>query len=52
MVFSQKLIDRYRLLSDDAPQFKKLTLEQALCWINEGRHYNDSELGARVEKRR
>lgn len=28
------------LLSDDAPQFKKLTLEQALCWIHEGRHYN------------
>jgi hypothetical protein len=28
------------LLSDDAPQFKKLTLEHALCWIHEGRHYN------------
>jgi len=28
------------LLSDDAPQFKKLTEEQALCWIHEGRHYN------------
>ena len=28
------------LLSDDAPQFKKLTLEQALCWIHEARHYN------------
>ena len=28
------------LLSDDAPQFKKLTLEQALCWIHEGRHHN------------
>ncbi len=28
------------LLSDDAPQFKKLTMEQALCWIHEGRHYN------------
>jgi predicted lipase len=28
------------LLSDDAPQFKKLTAEQALCWIHEGRHYN------------
>ena len=28
------------LLSDDAPQFKKLALEQALCWIHEGRHYN------------
>ena len=28
------------LLSDDAPQFKKLTLEQALCWIHDGRHYN------------
>ena len=28
------------LLSDDAPQFKKLTPEQALCWIHEGRHYN------------
>jgi len=28
------------LLADDAPQFKKLTLELALCWIHEGRHYN------------
>lgn len=28
------------LLSDDAPQFKKLTVEHALCWIHEGRHYN------------
>jgi len=27
-------------LSDDAPQFKKLTAEHALCWIHEGRHYN------------
>jgi len=28
------------LLSDDAPQFKKLTAQHALCWIHEGRHYN------------
>jgi hypothetical protein len=28
------------LLSDDAPQFKRLTEEHALCWIHEGRHYN------------
>ena len=28
------------LLSDDAPQFKKLTAGHALCWIHEGRHYN------------
>jgi hypothetical protein len=27
------------LLSDDAPQFKKLTKEQGLCWVHEGRHY-------------
>lgn len=27
------------LLSDDAPQFKFITAEQALCWIHEGRHY-------------
>ena len=27
------------LLSDDAPQFKQLTPEQALCWIHDGRHY-------------
>lgn len=26
-------------LSDDAPQFKLLTIEQALCWIHDGRHY-------------
>ena len=28
------------LLTDDAPQFKKLTAELALCWVHEGRHYN------------
>jgi hypothetical protein len=46
-------------LSDDAPQFKLLTYEQALCWIHDGRNYkklrpvmpmhrenNDAELGA------
>lgn len=27
------------LLCDDAPQFNWLTLELALCWIHEGRHY-------------
>ncbi len=27
------------LLSDDAPQFKKVTKEQGLCWVHEGRHY-------------
>jgi len=27
------------LISDDAPQFNKLSLYHALCWIHEGRHY-------------
>ena len=27
------------LMSDDAPQFKWLADEQALCWIHDGRHY-------------
>jgi len=27
------------LLCDDAPQFKLLALDLALCWIHEGRHY-------------
>jgi hypothetical protein len=27
------------LLSDDAPQFKLLTLYLALCWVHDGRHY-------------
>lgn len=27
------------LISDDAPQFKFITDEQALCWVHEGRHY-------------
>lgn len=27
------------LLTDDAPQFCKITHEHALCWIHEGRHY-------------
>ena len=28
------------MLTDDAPQFKKLVEELALFWIHEGRHYN------------
>lgn len=28
------------LVCDDAPQFKLITEELALCWIHEGRHYN------------
>lgn len=31
------------LLSDDAPQFKKLTEEQALCWIHDARNYKKLE---------
>lgn len=27
------------LMSDDAPQFRWLTEEHALCWIHDGRHY-------------
>ncbi len=27
------------LMSDDAPQFNRLALYHALCWIHEGRHY-------------
>ena len=27
------------LLSDDAPQFKQLTSQHALCWIHDGRNY-------------
>jgi len=27
------------LVSDDAPQFRHLAQEQALCWVHEGRHY-------------
>ncbi len=29
----------YLLVTDDAPQFKGVTDEQALCWIHDGRHY-------------
>lgn len=29
----------YLLLTDDAPQFKEITDEQALCWVHDGRHY-------------
>ena len=28
------------LVCDDAPQFKQITEDLALCWIHEGRHYN------------
>ena len=27
------------LMADDAPQFKHLTKELALCWVHDGRHY-------------
>jgi hypothetical protein len=27
------------LVCDDAPQFKLITAERALCWVHEGRHY-------------
>ncbi|MFL5800974.1 MAG: hypothetical protein ACJ8CR_04455 [Roseiflexaceae bacterium] len=27
------------LLCDDAPQFKSITDEVALCWVHDGRHY-------------
>ena len=27
------------LLCDDAPQFKRLTNDLALCWVHDGRHY-------------
>jgi hypothetical protein len=47
------------LMSDDAPQFKKITKEQILCWIHDGRHYkklspfvkqHQDELDAFLEK--
>jgi len=27
------------LLSDDAPEYTRLTARQALCWVHDGRHY-------------
>ena len=40
------------LMCDDAPQFNKLALHHALCWIHEGRHYKKlnpiSELNRRI----
>ncbi len=29
----------HTLVCDDAPQFKLLTNDLALCWVHEGRHY-------------
>jgi hypothetical protein len=31
------------LICDDAPQFKRLTEELALCWVHDGRHYKKLE---------
>lgn len=31
------------LICDDAPQFKLITSELALCWVHEGRHYKKLE---------
>lgn len=40
------------LMCDDAPQFNKLALYHALCWVHEGRHYKKlnpiSELNRQV----
>jgi len=33
-----------RLLAEDAPQFKLLTLYLALCWIHDARHYKKLKL--------
>jgi hypothetical protein len=27
------------LLSDDAPEYTRITVRQALCWVHDGRHY-------------
>jgi len=42
------------LMSDDAPQFNRLALYHALCWIHEGRHYKKlnplSEINRKILK--
>lgn len=34
-----KLPIPHLLMADDAPQFKQITEELALCWVHDGRHY-------------
>jgi hypothetical protein len=42
------------LMSDDAPQFNRLALHHALCWVHEGRHYKKlnplSEINRKILK--
>ena len=39
-IISKLIAQSYKLrLCDDAPQFKLITAERALCWVHEGRHY-------------
>ena len=39
------------LMSDDAPQFNRLALHHALCWIHEGRHYKKSNPLSELNRR-
>jgi hypothetical protein len=39
------------LMSDDAPQFKKLAMHHALCWIHEGRHYKKLDPVSRLNQK-
>lgn len=38
------------LLTDDAPQFKKITELLALCWIHDGRHYKKLEPSLKIHQ--
>ena len=39
-IISKLIAQSYKLRRcDDAPQFKLITAERALCWVHEGRHY-------------
>ncbi len=39
------------LLTDDAPQFKKITELLALCWVHDGRHYKKLEPVIQLHKK-
>lgn len=53
LVYYQSLPNALKyLVCDDAPQFYKIALHQALCWIHEGRHYKKLRPYLAINQRR
>jgi hypothetical protein len=40
------------LICDDAPQFKLITTDLALCWVHDGRHYKKLTPGLKIHQKK